>query len=315
MKNSGESIARIYHELNQAHRKTLIYRFGDEAGFFSEFNNMILAMLYCLDRRIRFVLYTPPDGSLSIRKGWNDYFQPFCEQTTLTVFKDLDVRYLMQKLPFSERLRRAVIKRKTGFHYYTYELWEKFRSDEFVNERFNIPNLGINGDLLHATSRLIGMVWNYSTDIKGPISSMITESGLPMEYVGLHVRGGDKSIEAKVFEPDEYMELIKKHTKQKNIFVLTDEFRHLKYLRDKYTDFSFYSMCGENEMGYDFKSFQKLDKAAQLREYIKLLASMEVLKNASLSFGSYKTNPGMFLGMCIGERFVGIDSDRWLVKW
>ena len=48
-------------------------------------------------------------------------------------------------------------------------------------------------------------------------------------------------------------------------------------------------------------------------EYVKLLASMDVLRAATVAFGSYRTNPGMFLGMCMGTRFIGIDSDEWVL--
>ena len=38
-------------------QKRLVYNLGSEAGFFSEYNNMILAILYCLKHNINFVLY------------------------------------------------------------------------------------------------------------------------------------------------------------------------------------------------------------------------------------------------------------------
>ena len=60
-----------YDALNNSFEKTLIFRFGDQAGFFSELNNLILAVLYCLDSRIRCALYT---SQVSPAIHWNDYF-------------------------------------------------------------------------------------------------------------------------------------------------------------------------------------------------------------------------------------------------
>ena len=41
---------------------------------------------------------------------------------------------------------------------------------------------------------------------------------------------------------------------------------------------------------------------------------MEVLRNADIFVGTYSSNPGMFLGMCMDEnRVYGIDFDKWLL--
>lgn len=45
-----------YKEVNESFKKVLIFKIGINSGFFSEYNNMILAMLYCLENRIQFKL-------------------------------------------------------------------------------------------------------------------------------------------------------------------------------------------------------------------------------------------------------------------
>lgn len=40
---------------------------------------------------------------------------------------------------------------------------------------------------------------------------------------------------------------------------------------------------------------------------------MELLSNASLSFCTYSSNIGMFLGMRMGKRAVGVDLDHWMI--
>jgi hypothetical protein len=302
-----------YDKLNRSFDRKLVFRFGDGAGFFSEFNNMVLAMIYCLDNRIQFTLYTPPDGTLAVEKGWNDYFQPFCEQTTAAFHKVHNERFLLQQPSCWQNAVRAFWKWKEGFDFFTYELWDGFRSQRFIGKTFDFPELSIRGGLLASTSQLIEMIWRYSDKIQPSIHRRIQALGLPEEYVGLHVRGGDKVTEAKVFSPDDYMALVKNSTDLRDVFVLTDEYRHFLYLQDRYPGYRFYTTCGPHEAGYDFPSFLKLDKPTQFDEYAKLLASMEVLSKAVLTFGSYKANPGMFLGMRIGKKFIGIDSDQWLV--
>ena len=38
-----------YQALNRTFRKELIFHLGSDAGFYSEFNNMILAIIYCAE--------------------------------------------------------------------------------------------------------------------------------------------------------------------------------------------------------------------------------------------------------------------------
>ena len=46
-----------YQALNRTFRKELIFHLGSDAGFYSEFNNMILAIIYCLQYKIFYVFF------------------------------------------------------------------------------------------------------------------------------------------------------------------------------------------------------------------------------------------------------------------
>jgi len=299
-----------YDALNNSFEKTLIFRFGDQAGFFSELNNLILAVLYCLDSRIRCALYT---SQVSPAIHWNDYFQPFCEQTTSRTHRIHNKRSMSGRPSLVPRVMRTWMKRTEGFDYFTYEIWDKFRSQEFARRRFSIPALEIDGSILDATRMLIGIIVRYQQSVAEQISDVIASLDLPDEYVGLHIRGGDKTREAKVFSADEYMALLARHTRVRNVFVMTDDFGHIEHLRRRYADYAFFTTCRADERGYDLASFQRREHDARHSEYVKLLASMDVLRAATVAFGSYRTNPGMFLGMCMGTGFIGIDSDEWVL--
>jgi hypothetical protein len=67
-----------YKKLNDSFEKMCVYHVGLSAGFFSEYNSMILAMGYCLTHRIRFVLQGG-HANFGDDKGWEDFFEPFCE--------------------------------------------------------------------------------------------------------------------------------------------------------------------------------------------------------------------------------------------
>ena len=66
-----KNLIHAYRRLNDSFSPEFVYHLGCEAGFFSEYNNMILGMLYCLRKRIRFSLYSS-DANFAYLKGWTD---------------------------------------------------------------------------------------------------------------------------------------------------------------------------------------------------------------------------------------------------
>jgi len=66
-----------YKELNESYKPILVYHVGIDAGFFSEFNDLIFMILYCLEHKIQFKLYSD-DANFGIEKGWQDYSVKKC---------------------------------------------------------------------------------------------------------------------------------------------------------------------------------------------------------------------------------------------
>ena len=54
MKDSAKQIREAYRRLNESYHPILVFHIGDSAGFFSDYNGMILAMLYCLKHHIQY---------------------------------------------------------------------------------------------------------------------------------------------------------------------------------------------------------------------------------------------------------------------
>lgn len=51
-------LATRYRLLNSSFKKTMIYHIGIDAGFFTEYTYMLHAILYCLQHKIQFKLYS-----------------------------------------------------------------------------------------------------------------------------------------------------------------------------------------------------------------------------------------------------------------
>ena len=140
--------------------KKIVFNFGVAAGFFSEYNNMILCYLYCLTNNIKFSLFES-NKNFSNGFDWSDYFEPFCERTNLKFHKRYNKRTYFGNLSYSEifndilkfkhnknellpiiRLEHRFVgdflKKLFKFDYFTYELFSTFRNRNLQNQQFII---------------------------------------------------------------------------------------------------------------------------------------------------------------------------------
>lgn len=302
-----------YTEINNSYKKRLVYHLGSEAGFFSEYNNMILAMLYCLKQKIRFELYSK-DANFGILNGWTDFFEPFCSENYQKWHEKYNFRQRLFEISLLKKIKTQFYKIIFNTQYLTYELWNKFHIKEFESEYFEIPELGINGDLLSASKKIIKLTWNYNKKTKLQINSLVSTIGLPKIYNGIHIRGGDKFLEFEKLEVDSYMKKISKISNIKNIFVLTDDYRIVSELRENYSEYHFYTLCKEDEIGYFHSDFDKVSLEQKRNDMVKLFASMDILANSQLFVGTFSSNPGMYLGMRMDiNKVKGVDLEKWCV--
>ncbi|MEG1659458.1 MAG: hypothetical protein RR304_02650, partial [Bacteroides sp.] len=187
-----------YQELNRSFRNELVFHIGATSGFYSELNNMILAMVYCLQGRIRFTLYSE-DANFKFKKGWNDYFLPFCEEVEGSFhheynLRDEDPMFVMRS--FFKRTRYVLFRLMHRHTYLTHDVFLNIRSVSFQRALFSFPELGVeNTDLRSAAYDIVKMIYRFQPECAHEILSMAASLQLPDAYVGFHIRGGDKITE------------------------------------------------------------------------------------------------------------------------
>lgn len=302
-----------YWRLNESFKKTLVYNLGAEAGFFSEYNNMILAILYCLKHKIRFVLYTG-GANFKINDGWRDFFLPFCTEVVDREHDWFNQRQRVNESSIRYYYHKFLFKKKHNVDYLTFDLWKHFHNREFSNEIFNIPDLELHGQTQEVSRQVINLTWRYNIETAQLVRSYIDEIKLPPEYVGLHIRGGDKAREHALLDIDLYMEKVKNSSSLRHVFVLTDDYEILQSLQTRYNEFEFESFCQSSDHGYDHHEFVKLTSDVKREKLCRLFASMDVLSAAQCFIGTFSSNPGMYLGMRMGSSTVhGVDSDHWVI--
>lgn len=300
-----------YRQLNQSYKKTLVFGIGLEAGFYSEFNNMILAILFCLQHKIRFVLHSET-ANFRFHTGWNDFFEPFCDEKNNWFTNRFDHRF-PSEIVFYKKYILQFIKRLYGIDFFTCDLFYQIHSRENESSLYVVPELGLNDEIQKSCKQLINLFYRFNEETRSVIDTMKHGVSFEDKYIGFHIRGGDKIIEHELINVDEYIRKSESISSIKQGFVYTDDYRIFTLLCKKYPDWKFQTLTEKNEKGYFHTDFQNLSNETKRLQLIKMFASMELLCAAEHTICTYSSNVGMFLGMMMGERAVGVDFDAWRI--
>lgn len=305
--NQVEPCARIalrmswlarYQDINRSFRRICVYRVGASGtGFFSEYNNLILAMLYCLHHRIQFRLASA-GANFAVHRGFTDYFLPFfpLEENWYDRLNNRPGVLRPEAKSMAEQVKVA-----KGIEYFTQDLFDDFRSAEFARTTFDIPPLGIQGDLLQAASVVLEHIWQLQPWVQQEVEAKIARLELPNEYVGFHIRRGDKVCETPAVATEDYFRAAEEHTRVRSAVIATDDYRAVCEARDGFPDWTVYTLCDENARGHDQLRFDSQARAKIYDDVVTLLADAELLFSAGSTFVTYTANMGMFLGMRRGH--------------
>ena len=279
---------KLYNSVNNSFKKKLIFHVGTGAGFYSEINGMLCAMLYCYVHKIKFILYA--DDATFAGGGWSEFFMPFCSQNHDKLNHKCNVksRYGEKKEPFY-CLKRKLLKVRNGVDYLTDDIFGKAclgsYSQEITYALWN--DFGIDGDINKEFVKLRDVALRYNSKTFAQIKEKIKGIHLPAHYCSIQLRGGDKSFEvSNRMDVNCVIDRIKRmEIKIDNIFIFTDEFSYIEKIREKCPEWNIYTLTKESEHGYYNVDFQKLSWVKKRREMIKLFAMVEICIHSDLHFG------------------------------
>lgn len=181
----------------------------------------------------------------------------------------------------------------------------------FANEHYCIPELGVDGDLRDLCKVLINIVYQFNADFLARIDAVKNTIDLPKEYVGLHIRRGDKIIERAFNDINDYIKKAMEVTDIRHAFVATDDYAVIEELRVRYKEWSFYTLTQPDERGFVYTPNTTADFDKNL---VKMFAFMDILAKSTHFVGTVSSNPGMFLGMWMDrERVHYVDSSEWII--
>lgn len=322
-----EKLRAAYRQLNESFSPTFVYHLGASAGFFSEYNMLLLAMLYCLTHRIRFTLYSA-DANFACHKGWTDYFEPFCPETSAPFHHYLNHRatgswhtvwQLAQKgnaaSLVANKLKRYALnavasccKLWEGSRYYTQDIWHSLLAQK-ADAHYHIPQLGIDDDLSAALCRLARLTWTFNAETEAEIRPLVRLLDLPSGYAGCQIRSEDKYTEFDLVKPDAYVRMFEKRGNVHNVFLLTDDYRIFRQLQTTCPAYTWHTLCLPSEQGYYHHAFVQNSREALRNRIVRFLASMEVLCHALFFVGTRTSNPSVFLYMYHPHRCADADGD------
>jgi len=298
-----------YRKVNESFSRKMVCRIGIDCGFFTEMNYMVNAMLYCLDHRVKFLLYSE-DANFATGVGWTEYFQPFCEE----VHERFHRKYNFHKMPSWKQIINGCRKQKSMnlilwklklmlrtiigrlITFWTYRECVLLSQDVSVDtdRHYIVSELEINGSYHEVFALLTRMIWKFQPEILYQKQKYIDLLSLPTLYNGIHIRDGDKISEAKLIGGTQIMQLLP----PKNnlcVFVLTDDYRQFQELQIKYPTIQFLTLCQPEERGYNHKTFCQMPPESRKEAIIRLMISVDFLLSSHAFVGSITTGPNIFV--------------------
>lgn len=177
-----------------------------------------------------------------------------------------------------------------------------------LEQEYNFPELEINGDFIHAFSKLVELTWRYNPTTKCEVEAEMKKCDLPEHYISCQVRRGDKNTECKFVPLENYIELIQKY-KNQNVFVFTDDFNIIRELQKKYPIWKWYTLCEESENGYIHSKFKTTIPDFKKKALIHLFAQVEICNQSDIFIGTKTSGPSSFLSVYNPKITKGVDCE------
>ncbi len=306
-----EEIAERYRRVNKSYPRKLIWRVGQQAGFFAEYSAMLCAMIYCLDHRLQLQLYSA-NANFGTGRGWGEYFRPFCKEVEdafhehynvgaapswghllRTAWQQRSPRLLLWKCRqlYTSWKGRMIARRLYGEHVL---LSDSVKSDH--QKKYDFPELGLHGSFLEMFRAMAKITWRMNEETLHAVEDIIAETGLQGEsYVGCQVRGGDKVTESQLIGSDEIARNLLSVSNGEPVMVLTDDYRLFADLQRRYPETAWRTLCTPAEQGYVNSAFTKTSPEEKHAQMVRFLATMQLLMDSRLFVGSITTGPSVFL--------------------
>lgn len=292
-----------YAQLNATFRRKRIYQYGRGFGFCAETVGLLKAMLSCLSTRTQLVVATHPLGmGFSMGGGWGDYFEELFPTRSSPWLHRWNREYLAggSLIPGpARRLLRAGLRAIAGADRMQFDAPE-------LPARLVVPELGLDLDWWGACAFCLDLMWVYRADVVETIEDEIGRARLPASYLGVHVRRGDKSTEARPVPLESYARAITARCASGALLVASDDPGVASDLGGLLGPaFDVRSLAGDaSGPGHVQGDFNRLPPEERRRRTVRLLTELEALGRADTVLLTTSSNVGSLLQYARGNRGV-----------
>lgn len=289
-------------------------------GLYSELFNLCLAIVYANHNQKYLKLNTWLWNS-RIKKGWEDYFEPTLDCSN-NPFSAQDKVYTNEKPWFG----KIYYKPKEFFSFYyrlilnyiyhilhpnhllTKDIFKVMRSKEFIH-----VILGENAfSLMASTFKQLYVLNNHT---KNHLKQRIDGLRLPNDYIGVHIRRGDKitSKEMQEIRLDKYINAIITHKDIcSNVYIATDDISIINIIKEKLLSYGFniFHNSQNKSTGFIEADFNSTSKQTRQEETLNVLLDMEVLIHSNFFIGTYTSNLSRVVPFFLGlDKCISLDND------
>lgn len=340
--DKGDVLA-LWQKYNRSFTKRLVYRLGDSAGLFSEINNMLFALVWAFDHKVRFEICSKFSNLGSL--GWNDFFLPFTDELCRSKLMNVNRRYALKD---DDNIQIAQLKKAENVQLLTQDVFQKFfENKNFSTKVFDFPELQVAGNSFAAARAFAQAFYRLNdktiVELKNLTAERLTEvfangylrsvNGAELvddDFIAVQMRAGDIKKEClwrrqPVLGAKPYAQYIRKFFYAaetgllpcaKKIFVFADDFRLVRQLAFLLPEFRIFSLCTPFERGFDYDNFMKLDEEVRHYGILKILANIEICRRATFFVGTRVSNPSWFLRLLLPEEKVKfVDCHRLMWQW
>lgn len=302
-----------YISINKEFKRRLVYRLGCDSGFFSEINNMLLAMIYCLEHSIQFELYS--EKANYTKDGWLDFFEPFTTHHHGDFHQIYNSRPYLVSLPDDSIIREFNDGNGDKIDLLTQHVWGYVDDENIYNVGYKVESPYVEGALLDVAANIIDCVWKYNAGTREKIDEIMSSLNMPEQYAAIHIRRGDKHTEVPHTSLKAYIDKLDKIEEAESwpIFLASDDDAVVEEARVSYPDREFYHLHSPGQSGFSIKEFSALSNEVKYSQLITFLAEIELMRKSAVFIGTFTSNIGMFMGMVrAGKQTWGVDSGHWL---
>ncbi len=287
------NLRKEYIKLNESFKKQLIYPLTNR-GFFSEINNLSLAVLYCLDNKINFKISTRN----WVSGKWIDYFNPtFKEYNGLIPIPSHSVFDIKS----SEKLYYNYHKYVKNRVIVQDGIWDKMRSPSFTGKNFYFPDLNINGGIFQAKQQVMELILDYNQNTINNSFNIAEDINFISSSAGIHVRRGDKvdgtNKEADIFKIQSYVKKAKAIDPDINKFTIcTDDYSVVEEFKSNYPEYDFLTYCPESKKGYSQKAYNNLKSISLInKEGFSVIKDVYLLTKSKIFIGANSSSISRFV--------------------